>query len=69
MNLAKGLRLVKQGKIIRHRYWDKDDREGYLELRARNSLFNKPYGLTEMGEYFSIEYMDDNDWEIYKEEI
>jgi hypothetical protein len=66
MNLTKALRLLKQGNIIRHRYWDKDDREGYLELRAPDSQFANAYGMTEFGEYFSIEYMDDNDWEIFE---
>ena len=67
MNFLEAVNLLKQGQRIRRACWSTiGDRA--LKLADKDYVFNKPYEITRVSEYFSLSDIEADDWEIYKEE-
>jgi hypothetical protein len=68
MNFIEAIELLKQGKLIKRDSWHKDGRIPYLKLVDKDYVFNKPYEITLFSEYFTLEEIGAENWEVCKEE-
>lgn len=64
MNIIEAILAMRNGKAVKRAIWNEYTSPQYLELVNCCYFFSKPSEITVNAEYFSINDIEANDWEV-----